>query len=205
MERSHRAVTRPLGEYRDGRAARTGSCLPLRVKKIIGPSSMAAATAREVVSPTSTLPGSAAAWRRAATFIVSPVRRPSSGPSTAYATSPVLMPTRNCRSPSSSPSRAPRDSTAPMRASHCPDASLRVVVARPRHAEGRDRGVPDELLQPAAIAPDRLTDHREIGVVHRRDVLGVQLLGQGREAHQIGEEHGHDAPLERGSLHDPRL
>ena len=74
---------------------------------------------------------------------------------------------------------------------------LRIVVADARRTEDGHRGVADELLELAAVPRDRLAHGVEIRVLHERHVLGVELLGQRREADEIGEENRHDAPLHR--------
>ena len=44
---------------------------------------------------------------------------------------------------------------------------------------------------------DRLPHRVEVGVLHERDVLGVELLRQRREPDEVGEEDGYDPPLDR--------
>ena len=67
--------------------------------------------ARAARSPTSTSPGAAACWRRAAAFTASPVTDRSSPPSSAR-TSPVSIPTRTARSWSMDATRSVRASAA---------------------------------------------------------------------------------------------
>jgi len=80
------------------------------------------------------------------------------------------------------------------------DRPLGVVVARPRDAEDRHRGVADELLELAAMAPDRLAHGVEVRVLDERHVLCVEPLGKLREADEIGEQDGHDPPLDSTDL-----
>ncbi len=74
--------------------------------------------------------------------------------------------------------------------------ALGVVVAGARDAEHRHDRVADELLEHAAVPRDGLPRCGEVGVLDHRDVLGVEPLGQRREADEVGEEHRHDAPLD---------
>ena len=113
------ALRRPIASSRDGsgcrprtREAGTGFVFPLSASGSTASSSTAWATDSAVRSPTSTPPGSAAVWSRAATFTVSPLTRPASGPPVATRTSPVLTPTRSRSCSASSPRRAPRSPTA---------------------------------------------------------------------------------------------
>ncbi len=85
-----------------------------------------------------------------------------------------------------------------------PHRPFRVVVAGAWCAEDGHRGVADELLDHAAVALDRLAGRGEVGVLDRGHVLGVELLGQRREADEVGEQDADDATLGRGG-HGSRL
>ena len=76
-----------------------------------------------------------------------------------------------------------------------PHRPLGVVAVGDRGAEDAHDGVADELLH---RAPERLDLVAKACVVRRQDradVLGVELLGPRREADEVGEKDGDDAPL----------
>ena len=77
-----------------------------------------------------------------------------------------------------------------------PDRALGVVIARRAQAERGHHRITDELLERAAVPPDRVADDREVGVLDRRHVLGVETLGERREIDQVSEQHGHDPALD---------
>jgi len=54
-------------------------------------------------------------------------------------------------------------------------------------AEDRHHGVADELLDHAPVALDRLARDREVGILDRGHVLGIEAFGERREADDIGE------------------
>jgi hypothetical protein len=85
------------------------------------------------------------------------------------------------------------------------DRALGVVVARRRSSEHRHRCVADELLQQPAVPVDRLPNRLEVRVLDDGHVLGVEPLGQGREADEVGEEDGDDAALDRAACHRASL
>src|SRR5262249_16744171 len=61
-----------------------------------------------------------------------------------------------------------------------------------RHgAEERQDAVADELRDVALLGADDGAHALEVAVEHADEQLGVELLGEGREALQIGEEDGH--------------
>ena len=72
------------------RYAGIGSALPRSDSGSTGSATTASRTRRQVGSPISTVPGSAAAWSRAAVFMASPMR---GVPSPGTRTSPVVTPT----------------------------------------------------------------------------------------------------------------
>ena len=75
------------------------------------------------------------------------------------------------------------------------DRALGVVLVRDRRApDGHDR-VADELLDRAAVALDDLA--REVEVARQRvaDVLRVALLGERREADEVGEQDADELAL----------
>ncbi len=75
------------------------------------------------------------------------------------------------------------------------DRALGVVLVRGRSPEERHHRVADELLDSAAEALELLAQMRVVRSEQSADVLGVELLGAGGEADEIGEEHRHDLAL----------
>ena len=72
---------------------------------------------------------------------------------------------------------------------------LGVILARDRRAPHGHHRVTDELLERASVAGDHVARQLEVtrqGLAH---VLRVALLGEGREADQVREEHRHEAPF----------
>ena len=76
-----------------------------------------------------------------------------------------------------------------------PDAALGVVLLRDGRAPERHHRVADELLDPAAVALDHVPRRLEVAREQLAGLLGVAALGLRREADQVGEEHGDEAPL----------
>ena len=85
------------------------------------------------------------------------------------------------------------------------DPALGVVIANARRAEDRHRRVAHELLQNAAVPLDRLAHGIEVRILDQRHVLGVQALRERGEADEVGEENGHDAPLDHTGRHATSL
>ena len=75
--------------------------------------------------------------------------------------------------------------------------ALGVVLVRDRRAEQRHHVVADVLVHGAAVALDLLPEPPQRAVHERLHGLGVEALGHGRVAGQIGEQHGHAAALLR--------
>ena len=173
---SPRRATAPAAS-RERASREHGLRLPLQLERLrVARARRPPPTASAVVSPTSTSPGAAAACSRAATLTGSPVTIASSGAASGVCTtSPVLTPTRTASAPDSSPMRAASCSIARGEREPRAHRALRVVVARARDAEHRHRRVADELLEPAAVALDRLAHGVEVRGLHRRDVLRVKL------------------------------
>ncbi len=73
--------------------------------------------------------------------------------------------------------------------------ALGVVLVRGRSAEERHHRVADELLDGAAEALELPAQVRVVRGEQAADVLGIELLGAGGEADEIGEEHRHDLAL----------
>jgi hypothetical protein len=62
-------------------------------------------------------------------------------------------------------------------------------------AEHRHHGVADELLDRAAVLSHGLSRDRVVARQQPAHLLGVELLAERGRARQVGEQHGHDAPL----------
>ena len=72
-----------------------------------------------------------------------------------------------------------------------PDGTERIRLAGDRQAEHGHHGVPDPLLDPAAV---RLEDPAELVEVLVQDVpkrLGIEALGKGGRPLQVGDDHRH--------------
>ena len=69
-----------------------------------------------------------------------------------------------------------------------------ILEQRRRAPEGHD-AVADELVDRAGLLVDRLGDQLEIGRHAQQQLLRRQLLGQGREGLEIGEEDGEEAAV----------
>ena len=78
------------------------------------------------------------------------------------------------------------------------DGALGVVLVRGRRAPDRHDRVADELLDRAAVAVDHLARQVEVARQGLADVLGVALLGERREADEVGEQDGDQAPFRDG-------
>ena len=76
--------------------------------------------------------------------------------------------------------------------------TLGVVLLRDRRAPERHHGVADELLDAAAVALDHVPRRLEVAREELARLLGVAALGLRREADEVGEEDGDDAPLGNG-------
>ena len=80
-----------------------------------------------------------------------------------------------------------------------PDGALRVVLAGDRRAPDGHDGVPDELLDGAAVAGDDVAGEIEVRGQQFADRLGVAALGEAREPDEVGEEDGDEPSLGDGS------
>ena len=80
------------------------------------------------------------------------------------------------------------------------DGPLRVVLGRHGRApHGHDR-VADELLHRAAVELDQPPAEVEVAREQLANLLGIARLREAREADQVGEQHGDEPALGRGSL-----
>ena len=118
-------------------------------------------------------------------------------------TSPVLMPMRiwiGGSAPTSSTNRASVD-LHPQRCAHGP---LGVVLVGDRGTEEGDDGVAQQLVDAPAELLDVGDEPLEARLDQALDALGVEILGEGRVADEVGEQHRDDAPLlqrQRGGGH----
>ena len=70
-----------------------------------------------------------------------------------------------------------------------------IVLVRDRRApHGHDR-IADELLDGPAVAVDALPREHEVAVQELAHGLGIAVVGECREAHQVREQDAHDAPF----------
>ena len=76
-----------------------------------------------------------------------------------------------------------------------PHRAFGVVLVQLGHAEHAGHGVSDVLLDDAAVGLDRGPGEQAVLAQETVDVLRVEPLGEAREADQVGEQHGDDAPL----------
>ena len=138
-------------------------------------------------------PGGATDWSRAAVLTRSPATIP-------WLVAPIVT----AASPVSTPARALMPGpTAPDGVDELeggPDGTLGVVLAGGRRApDGHDR-VADELLDRPAVAPDDLGREVEVAGQGLADLLAVALLGERREADEVGEQDRDEAALGDGRL-----
>ena len=75
--------------------------------------------------------------------------------------------------------------------------SQRVVVMRPGHAEDRQHGVADELLERTPEVDDRLAEGHQGAVDAGPDLFRIQLVDEARVADEVGEERRDYPPIAR--------
>jgi hypothetical protein len=75
------------------------------------------------------------------------------------------------------------------------DRALRIVLVRRRRAEERHDGIPDELLDGAAVALELATDAVVVRTEDGAHLLRVELLGLRRKPDKVAEEDGDDLAL----------
>ena len=131
---------------RSARHAGTGRALPLSACSPAGSKAIAVRRrALDVASPTSTVPGGATDWSRAAVLTRSPATMPW-----------FVAPSVTAASPVSTPARAwmpgPSAADGVDQLERGADRALGVVLAGDRGAPDRHHGVADELLDGAAVA-----------------------------------------------------
>ena len=126
----------------------------------------------ELTRSPATMPWFVAPSVTAASPVITPARAWMGGPSACTA------------STSSRPARTARSASSSWAVGSAPD--------------GHD-GVADELLDRAAVAADHVRGKLEVARQRVAHVLGVALLGERREADEVGEEDGHQPTLGDGS------
>ena len=77
------------------------------------------------------------------------------------------------------------------------DGPLGVVLVGGRRAPHRHDRVADELLDRPAVELDDLGGGLEVAAQQLADGLGIAVLGEAREADEVGEQDGDQAPLGR--------
>ncbi len=77
------------------------------------------------------------------------------------------------------------------------DGSVGIVLVRDRGAEDGNDRVTDELLHPPLAPLDLLGQLRERLGHQRAELLGIEVLREGGEAHEVGKENRDDATLTR--------
>ena len=75
--------------------------------------------------------------------------------------------------------------------------ALRIILVRLRDPEDREESVADELLGRAAELLHFGVQQGEEVALERAHVFRIEVLSERRRAGEVGEEHGHDAPLRR--------
>ena len=79
-----------------------------------------------------------------------------------------------------------------------PHGTFGIVLVRDRRPpDGHDR-IADELLHDAAVAADDLATRVEIARQEISHLFGIARFREGREPHEVGEQHRHQAPFGRG-------
>jgi hypothetical protein len=151
--------------------------------------------AARVASSTSTVPGSAIDWIRAAVLTTSPATIPCPTAASRTAASPVTMPARARSSPRR---RLTEHLDRVDEVERGPDRPLGVVLLGDRRPPHRHHRVADELLGHAAVAVDDGAGLVEVRRLQLADGLGVALTREGREADQVDEQDRHQPPLRVG-------
>ena len=119
---------------RIARHAGTGAVLPLSSLSPAATNSTAGSAAMRVASPTSTVPGAATDWSRAAVLTMSPVTIPWPSAPTLTAAAPVSTPTRTASSTPSSRPSAGTMSTSSRAARTARSASSSCAIGAPHRA-----------------------------------------------------------------------
>jgi hypothetical protein len=78
------------------------------------------------------------------------------------------------------------------------DGSLGVILARDGRPPNRHHGIADELFHSAAVALDNHAAAVEILAQQLPYLLGVTMLAERGEAHEVGKQHGDEAALRDG-------
>ena len=176
---------------RRARQAGTGASLPLRSWSPASAKAIAREAACIVASPTSTTSGGAAPCSRLAVLTMSPATMPS----------PIAADRHRCLAGHDTHPGVDHRAQSAHAADDLqggPHGALGVVLVAGRGAPDCHHGVADELLDRAAVALDDPAGQVEVARQQVADLLRVPVLGDRREAHEVGEEDRDDAPLGHG-------
>ena len=157
---------------------------------------MEALAARIVASPTSTVPGAATDWMRAAVLTRSPATIPSLVAPMVTAASPLMTPARAWI-----PGPMALHGVDQLQAGA--NGPFRVVLACRRGAPDGHHRVADELLDDPAVQLHDLGRDAEVpgqGLAH---LLRVAFLGERREADQVREQDTHEPAFRDESCSSP--
>jgi len=80
-----------------------------------------------------------------------------------------------------------------------PDGALGVVLVRDRRPPDRHHRIADELLHDPAVSADDLPARVEVPREQIPDLLGIARFREGRESHQVREQHRDQTPFGRRS------
>ena len=181
-----------LGDDPQARHAGTGAALPLSTL-LAGRLEGDRPLPRRAGSPRrpARCPGAATDCSRAAVLTRSPATMPWSVAPMVTAASPVSTPARAWTVAGLAPSAR----TASTSSSAGADGALGVVLVGGRRAPDGHHGVADELLDRAAVALDDLARQLEVACQQLADVLRVAVLGERREADEVGEQDRDEPPF----------
>ncbi len=79
----------------------------------------------------------------------------------------------------------------------CAQRAVGIVAVRDRRSEEREQRIAGVLLDVPLVANDDARQAGDDGVDHLEQLLGVEPFSEAREARQVGEEGGDEAPLLR--------
>ncbi len=176
---------------RRARQAGTGAAFPLSACSPAGSKAIARDAARSVASPTSTVPGAATDWSREAVLTMSPATIPWLVAPEGDRRLAGEDPGTGLRSRGPARGRRPRSSSAARTAR---SASSSCAMGAPQTA------MTASPMNFSTVPPYRpITSAREVEVPRQRlaHLLRVALLGERREAHEVGEQDATPAGARR--------
>ena len=143
-----------------------------------------------MASPITISPGAAAAWRRAAWFVASPIAaklRWSAVPTLPTTAAPVLTPTRKRGQSGCCAESVALGSLQRERRAGCANRVIGLLSGCVEHDHD---GVAREPLDQPVLTPEHLRhDEPPVLVEHRDHRRGRRVLGERREALEIGKQH----------------